>query len=313
MTGRMRVLGIVFAVVVLCGLIGLSFAIGLQAGSERTALFQFVKNQKTRIEAAIRGSRAQSSESSAGPVFDPVPRDFASIARAQSENTPPADYLDWTGFYRIATAEKDLAGLKPLNPWLPPVISVRLQPWARAKLEATDGVADDTGQICQPTGMFRTTGFSGSFLWLPAPDKIVVAYGAIETAGVQRVHLKRTHPRNLRPSWNGDSVGYWDGDTLIVDSIGFNDKSWLHPTMEPHTEEARLIQRIRRVADGAFIEIHYTVEDRKALTSPYTYSRYYKRVADSMPEDVCNDDLQIWRDFRNEALKRQFDRAGVSD
>jgi hypothetical protein len=79
--------------------------------------------------------------------------------------------------------------------------------------------------------------------------------------------------------------------------------------MEPHSEEVRWIQRIRRIRDGQFIEIHYTVEDRKALTSAYTYTRYYKRIADSMREDVCNDDLQVWREYRNAALGAQLKRA----
>ena len=123
------------------------------------------------------------------------------------------------------------------------------------------------------------------------------------------VYLDRTHPKHLLPTWNGHSVGYWDGDALVVDTIGFNDKSWLQPTMEPHTEEARLVQRIRRVGNGSHLEVTYTVEDRKALTSAYSYSRYFRRVADEMPEDVCNDDIQMFRDFRNDALKAQFERA----
>lgn len=295
-------------IVVSCFLLGLSFAAGLYAGAERTALFTFVKDIKTTIERSLASTTAAepAPTSSAGhdTLYDP-----ASIALAQANDTPPADLHEWTGFYRIATSEKDLAGHRPLNAWLPPVIAARLQPWALEKMKTTDGVADDTGQICQPTGMFRTTGFSGSFLFLPAADKVVIVYGAINTAGIQRVYLNRTHPRNLPPTWNGDSVGYWEGDTLVVDTIGFNDKSWLHPTMEPHTEEAQLNQRIRRVGDGEFIEVHYTVSDRQALTSAYTYSRYFKRISDEMPEDICNDDLEIWRTFRSEALARQLQRA----
>jgi hypothetical protein len=79
--------------------------------------------------------------------------------------------------------------------------------------------------------------------------------------------------------------------------------------MEPHTEETRAIQRIRPVRNGAFLEIHYVVEDRKALTSAYSYTRYFKKVGESMPESVCNDDVQIWRDYRRDALDRQFERA----
>ncbi|HYR91998.1 MAG TPA: hypothetical protein VE422_48580 [Terriglobia bacterium] len=229
---------------------------------------------------------------------------LAAVALPCVAQTPP----DWSGYYTLASG-KDLGNFKPLNVNLPEVIAAHLQPWAKAKMAATDGIAEDTGQLCQPTGIFRNPPFAGSFLWLPGPEKIVIVYGALNTAGVQRIYLNRSHPRNLPPTWNGHSIGRWEGDTLLVDTIGFNDKSWLQPTMEPHTEEARLIQRIRQVGNGDFIEIHYTVEDRKALTSAYSYSRYYKKVGESMRENVCNDDIQIWRDFKSEHLKPIIERS----
>jgi hypothetical protein len=111
---------------------------------------------------------------------------------------------------------------------------------------------------------------AGQFLWLPGPTKIVVASWEINTAGVRRIFLNRQHPRNLLPTWNGDSIGHWEGETLVVDSIGFNDKSWLFLGREPHTEEAYMIERIRRIRDGAMLAWEVTVEDRQITR--YTYS-----------------------------------------
>ena len=220
---------------------------------------------------------------------------------------------DWTGYYTELRG-KNLGDLKPLNPNLNDVITAHLQPWARARMEATDGVADDTGAICQPDGIFRypvNAAVPGSFLWLPGTDKIVIVNLQINTAGVRRIHLNRKHPKSLRPSWNGDSIGRWEGDMLLVDTTGFNDKSWLHPGMQPHTEEAHLIERFRQVSNGGAItlEMAATVEDRQALTSAYAYTRYFRKSGESMPENICNDDIEIWKDFRNKALKRQADRA----
>ena len=290
---------------VVCALVGASFLFGLYSGAERTAVFVFVRDIKTRIQ------QVRSGEPPAVTV--PLPQytrlyDEESIAKAQ-KNAPPSNFLEWAGFYRMVTSAKDLEGLEPLNPWLPPLIQERLQPWARARVEATDGIADDTGAVCQPTGWFRATGFNGGFMLIPRPTKVVLAYADIEMHGVQRVYMNRTHPANLQPTWNGDSIGYWDGDTLVVDTVGFNDKSWLQSTMEPHTEETRVLQRIRRVREGAFLEVLYVIEDRKALTSAYAYTRYFRRIGDVMPENVCNDDVQIWRDYRKEALNRQLERA----
>jgi hypothetical protein len=306
--GLSRPVKFLAAFVVVLGLMGISFAVGLQAGVERTAIFTFVKGLKVRVEGLL-GSNAAAAPAAVQPETGIVRLyDDVSIAREQAKNQPPADYHDWTGFYRMTNRPEDLGDLQPTHVALAPLVNSRLQPWALARMEATDGEADDTGQICQPTGLFRATNVGG-FLFLPGRTRATLVYSAIEMAGVQRIYLNRTHPRNLRPTWNGDSIGYWEGDTLVVDTIGFNDKSWLQSAMQPHTEEARLIQRIRRVKNGEFLEVHYTVEDRKALTSAYTYVRYYKREADALPEVVCNDDLQVWREFRNAALDRQRTRA----
>ena len=217
---------------------------------------------------------------------------------------------DWTGYYQLAQTPKALGDLKPIHPNLDQVIGDYLQPWAKLKRGAINGVAEDVGQVCLPDGLFRYPGFAGTFLWLVTPDKVVIVYGQINTAGVQRIYLNRaTHPRNLLPTWNGDSIGHWDGDTLFVDTKGFNGESWLVSSMAPHTEEAHMTQRIRRVKDGAYIEILYTVEDRAALTSAYQYSRYYRKTANAMAENICAEDAATWKEFRNKALRPLVEKA----
>jgi len=239
---------------------------------------------------------------------------LAGIGIADSKDNQQTAPPDWTGFYTLARA-RDLAGtnLKPVAPDydLDKLIVAHLQPWARAKMQVTDGTADDTGAVCKADGIFRFPPFAGRFLWLSAPGKIVMVFGEINTAGVKRIYLNRDHRKNLLPTWNGDSVGHWEGDTLVVDTIGFNSKSWLMSGMEPHTEETRLSERIRRLTAGnsTFLEVVAVVEDRLALTSAYTFTRYYKKVDAEMPENICNEDLSLWKGWRNGALKRQFDRA----
>ena len=96
-----------------------------------------------------------------------------------------------------------------------------------------------------------------------------------------------------------------DGDTLVIDTVGFNDKSWLTSSMQPHTEDLHVVERYRMFRPG-MIELRTTVEDRQALTSPYTYTRYYKRMADERPELICNPDegdMRMWTEYRVKALK----------
>lgn len=233
---------------------------------------------------------------------------------AAARSKPETPHPEWTGYYRIVRGA-ELGGLKPISPDLDEVVIAHLQPWARAKMEATDGVADDTGGICQPFGLFLypPSAQASSFIWLPTPEKIVLVYGPLQinTTGVERIYLNRAqHPANLLPTWNGDSIGHWEGDTLVVDTIGFNSKSWLQPAMEPHSEETHMIQRFRRLPNG-LIEIHTTVEDRVALTSAYVWSRYFKKIGADAPENICGDDLQIWKDWRNKALRPQLERSRI--
>jgi hypothetical protein len=232
------------------------------------------------------------------------------VAQARPETPHPA----WTGYYRIVRGA-ELGDLKPISPDLDDVVIAHLQPWAREKMETTNGVADDTGAVCQPFGLFLYPPFAqnSSFIWLPTPEKIVIVYGPLQinTTGVQRIYLDRArHPANLLPAWNGDSIGHWEGDTLVVDTIGFNSKSWLQPAMEPHSEETHMIQRFRRLPNG-FIEIQTTIEDRAALTSAYVWSRYFKKIGTDAPENICADYLQIWKDWRNKALQTELERSRV--
>jgi hypothetical protein len=212
-------------------------------------------------------------------------------ALAQSNSTPHQP-PDWTGRYTELRG-KNLGALKQVSPNLSDVITAHLQPWARAKMEATDGVADDTGAICEPDGIFRypvNAQAAGSILLLPAADIIVLIYAQINTAGVRRIYLNRKHPNHLLPTWNGDSIGHWEGGTLLVDTIGFNDKSWLHPAMQPHTEEIHLIERFRPVLDGKYLEYKVTAEDPKALIKPYAYTRYYEKLKTEIQENMCEEE-----------------------
>jgi hypothetical protein len=226
---------------------------------------------------------------------------------AQTEKPP-----DWTGYYMLARG-RDAAGLNIISPDLDKTVIEHLQPWAKAKMEATNGIADDTGAVCSAAGILRVPGtpYSGNFSLLNTPGKVVMAYALITTSRVRRIYLNQQHPRNPRPTWNGHSIGRWEGDTLMVDTIGFNDKSWLSPTMTPHTEETHLIERMRQIQrnSNTYIEIVGTVEDRHALTSAYTYSRYYKKQSREMPESSCADDIAMWKEWRNLELNLEYERA----
>jgi hypothetical protein len=234
----------------------------------------------------------------------PLPCAAQSASAAHGPNHP-----DWTGYYRGARAA-DLAGLslaQATDAALDAEIDTHLQPWARVKMQQTYGVADDLGAVCQLTGIFRIPIRGGGFMWLPTPDgrKVILSSTSIFSAGSRNIFIGGAHPKYPSPTWLGHSVGRWDGDTLVVDTVGFNDKSWLTSSMQPHTEALHVVERYRMYRPG-LIELQTTVDDRQTLVSPYTYTRYYKRLADERPELVCNPDegdMRMWTEFRVKALK----------
>jgi hypothetical protein len=232
---------------------------------------------------------------------------FAATLYAANDARP-----DWTGFYTLARG-RDAAGLNFVNPDLGKTVVEHLQPWAKLKMDSANGIADDTGAACLPAGILRAPGtpFSGNFSFLQLRDRVILAYWEINTSRVRRIFLDRKHPNNLLPAWNGHSIGRWEGDTLVADTIGFNDRSWLSGNMAPHTEETHLSERMRQIEHNGnkYIELVGVVEDRHALTSAYTYTRYYKKQNIEMDEHVCAEEAGLWKQWRNEALQKEYKRA----
>ena len=79
----------------------------------------------------------------------------------------------------------------------------------------------------------------------------------------------RPHDKTLGPLWMGDSIGHWEGNTLVVDTVNFNDKTWVDRMGHPHSEALHVIERIRRVNHDQLVD-DLTIEDSKAYTKPWT-------------------------------------------
>ena len=107
----------------------------------------------------------------------------------------------------------------------------------------------------------------------------------------------REHPKDTNPTWMGDSTGKWDGDTLVVDSTGFNDKTWLDVTGHPHSEALHITERMRR-ADHDTLMIDITIDDPQAYTAPLKAQRkYILKPAWNIMEYICEDNQVGFNDF----------------
>jgi hypothetical protein len=103
--------------------------------------------------------------------------------------------------------------------------------------------------------------------------------------------MNRPHLKNLPLTYLGDWIGHWEGETLVLDGVGFNEKTWLTRDRARHSEALHVVERWRLVANNEWIEKTITVDDRFALREPYTVKRYFKKRPDStyVPEDLCQD------------------------
>ena len=120
---------------------------------------------------------------------------------------------------------------------------------------------------------------------LPEPFKIIHARGQlvmlyeVETTFRQIYMDGRTLPADPSPRWQGYSIGRWDGDTLVIDSSGFNDAGWIDARGTPHSEAMRVVERFRR-RDFGHLDLTVTITDAKVFTQPITFSV----VLDLMPD-----------------------------
>ena len=184
-------------------------------------------------------------------------------------------------------------------------------PWAQAQHDATEWNTDDTGQVCKLDGIFRQghgTG-AGNFRLVEATgNKLYQVWSSVDEHGLVRIYLNSPHPRNVPLTWNGDARGRFESDdTFVVDTVGFNAKSWLNSDRWVHSEELRVIERYRLYGGGQFIQLRVFIDDRLALKEPYTYTRYYRKVAEPTEgvESVCNENApedDLWAQRRDKLL-----------
>ena len=110
----------------------------------------------------------------------------------------------------------------------------------------------------------------------------------------------RKHFTDLGPTWMGDSIGAWQGDTLVVDTIGFNDKTWIDRMGHPHSEDLHVVERIRRVSQDT-LQIDLTINDPKAYTKPWGGRLNFQlRPGWNITELVCEDNITFNEFLKNE-------------
>jgi hypothetical protein len=148
---------------------------------------------------------------------------------------------------------------------------------------------DNPPAKCLPQGVPRGDLFNyAPFKIIQNPGVIAVLY-EVDNTHRQIYTDGRKLPVDPQPTWLGYSVGHWEGDTLVVDAAGFNDKGWLDSMGHPHSEELRIQERFHR-RDFGHMDLSVTIDDPKAYTRPFTIKVTEVLLPDSdILESVCNE------------------------
>ena len=139
---------------------------------------------------------------------------------------------------------------------------------------------------CHPAGVpgFDLFGFQPVF-FLQTPKKIAIIYSGDQQ--VRHIYLDVPHSKTVKPSWYGESVGRYEGDTLVVDTIGLNTKTVVDNFRTPHTEKLHVVERWKLIEDGKTLEVTFTVDDPDTYEKPWSAKQRYRKAEGPMTEQVC--------------------------
>ena len=161
-----------------------------------------------------------------------------------------------------------------------------------ASAETTDPIAR-----CLPPGV-------PAIYMMTYPMEIVQAAGKVIMIFeydhyVRHIYTDGRPHQDLTPTWVGDSIGHWEGDTLVVDATGFNDKTWIDNQGHPHSDQLHLVERLRRVDHGTMTD-DITLDDPMAYTQPLKLHRILLLRDWTLAEFICEDNA-AFLDFQKKA------------
>jgi hypothetical protein len=240
----------------------------------------------------------------------------APIAPAAAQNAAPPDFSSnfagWVGlngggpFYEPVPGRLPPIVSDPAHPFVPngvgkqpsfriaDLTNPNLKPWVkeRMKQDIDDILAGRKSAFtpqssCVPAGVPFFMGYGGPdpLVFLQTPKEVWIAWQ--EDNQARRIFLDVPHSANPKPSWYGESVGHYEGDTLVVDTIGLSDKTVVDIYRTPHSEKLHVVERWHMIDGGKMMEVIFTVEDRDAFYEPWSGKRRYRRVEQEANEKIC--------------------------
>src|SRR5262245_19333450 len=150
-----------------------------------------------------------------------------------------------------------------------------LQPWARDVIRKRNELvlagkpANPPHASCWPVGVpgFILRPMTQAMYFVQTKDEVVMILASKQE--IRHIYLQAKHSENLKPSWYGESIGHYEGDTLVVDTIGMDPRTWVDAMGTPHTEQLHVVERFRLIDGGQGLETEVYVEDPGTFTTPW--------------------------------------------
>ena len=232
-----------------------------------------------------------------------------------AQNAPPdfsSNFAGWVGLngggpsYESAGVEPGPVVSDPKHPFVPngagtqpsfriaDLANPNIKPWAKEVMKkdideilAGKKSAFTAQSSCIPAGVPFFMGYGGPdpIVFLQTPKEVWMIW--TEDNQVRRVYMDRPHSANLKPSWYGESVGHYEGDSLVIDTVGMNAKTVVDIYRTPHTEKLHVVERWRKIDNGQGMEVVFTVDDADTFVKPWTAKRRYRRIDQDFVEKIC--------------------------
>ncbi len=166
-----------------------------------------------------------------------------------------------------------------------------LKPWVKEVMKKDNDeihrgkIAFQARSSCVPSGIPNMFLPGNGLHIIQTPTKVVMfKQGNWE---LRHIYLNVPHSANVKPSWYGESVGHYEGDTLVVDTIGQNTKTFVDAFRTPHTEKLHVVERWRLIDGGKGLEVKITVDDPDAFNQAWSTYVHHERARVPLVEDIC--------------------------
>jgi hypothetical protein len=258
------------------------------------AVFAACAAAQSALAQNVNTPTAATSPAGSGGANNPA------LVGAVPEGPPP----------RLPDGTPDLSGvwvgagpIGDISMGLQPGEEIVMLPAAQALMKSRMA-ADDPEARCLPTGVPRIAPYPWRLVQSPAYGKATHLFFLFEgnIHSFRQIFMDgRKHPDDEEPSWYGHSVGHWEGDTLVIETVGFNDLFWFDFVGHPHTTQLKTVERYTRTKFGE-LEVVTTVTDPGAYAKPFTVKfRHTLRPGWELMEYICNENNQDVEHIRGPA------------